>query len=78
MLWVDIEGNVHIDQIPEELSPIGYAATFKDRERFRYETYISGNAYVGPEAPKDQAYLTSLLGYLKRDWEAGTRGYIDY
>lgn len=77
-LWVDLQGNVHIDQMPESSGPLGYAATFEHRERFRYEIYISGNDYVGPEVAKDQGYVANLLEELKRDWEAGTRGFIDY
>ncbi len=77
-LWVDLEGNVHIDLMPKDSGPLGYAATFEHRERFRYEIYIDGNGYVGPEVAKDQRYVANLLKELKQDWKAGTRGFIDY
>ena len=44
----------------------------------RYETYEAGNDYVGPNAAQDEAYVKRLYDEIKRDWDSGRKGYIDY
>lgn len=44
----------------------------------RYETYEAGNDYVGPNAAQDEAYVKRLYDEIKRNWDSGRKGYIDY
>lgn len=78
IMWVDFAGNVQVSQVPEELSPIGFIQTLGDQVKFRYETWVRGNGYVGPEAATDQRFLEQELKYLKRDWDSNATGYIDF
>ena len=70
VLWVDHAGEVHVDLEQE----------FDDNNpqlRFRYETYLSGNEYVGEKAVADRDYVEWLLGQLVEDWNTGETGYVD-
>lgn len=46
--------------------------------KFRYETYLAGNGYVGLKAAADNKYIQNLYNRLRRDWRLGNSGYIDY
>ncbi len=78
VMWVDYLGNFYISRIPEELTPIGWAETIKDKLKFRYETLMQGNGYVGFESAADEGYVSETYNDLLRDWKAGSTGYIDY
>jgi len=78
ILWVDFNGNVHVSQVPENLTPLGWAESMSGKVKFRYETFIRGNEYVGAKAANDQSYLEELLKNLERDWANNAIGYIDY
>ncbi len=77
MLWVSKTGQVHLDPIPQELSPVGYFEKRKSEHQFRYETFGQGNGYTGMKAAADKRWIKQILTSLKRDWENGTRGYTD-
>lgn len=77
IIWVREDGEVFIEAQGEEHG--GWDAWEESREmRFRCETCIRGNDYVGPVAANDQKYLKSELGWLIGHWNAGTKGYADY
>lgn len=78
IMWVDFDGNVYVSQVPEHLSPVGFIGTLGKQVKFRYETLVRGNGYVGPKAAADQAYLERELEYLKRDWAENSTGFIDF
>lgn len=64
------EGNVYVS------TDIG-ASNISDL-KFRYETYLAGNGYVGPKAAADNTYIQNLYKQLRKDWKLGNSGYIDY
>lgn len=71
VLWVDLKGVVHLDL--EE--------NFDDENpqvRFRYEGYLAGNGYTGPEAAADTDHVKELLASLIKDWTSGATGYVDF
>jgi hypothetical protein len=78
IMWVDFAGNVRVSQVPEELTPIGFIQSLGNQVKFRYETWVRGNGYVGHAAVTDQRYLEEQLHYLKRDWASNQTGYIDF
>lgn len=67
VLWVDNHGTVHLDPVPSSGSS----------ERFRLETFVCGNGYVGPEAASDLVYVSKMRRNLETLWRQGARGYID-
>jgi hypothetical protein len=71
-MWVSHDGEVHISKVPEDEDYI------RANAKFRYETLDAGNDYVGPNAASDLEYVQSELNHLKRDWETGAEGYIDF
>jgi uncharacterized LabA/DUF88 family protein len=46
--------------------------------QFRWETYDAYNGYVGPIAASDDEYMKEEYEALKKDWNTGRKGYIDY
>ena len=46
--------------------------------RFRFETFNAGNGYVGQKAANDLTYVKETYQSLKKCWEQGRKGYIDY
>jgi hypothetical protein len=78
IIWVDNNGNVDIALLPKKLTPAGWANSMKDKIKFRYETLVSGNGYVGFEAAKDKKYVKELYKDLMKDWGKNRTGYIDY
>lgn len=81
ILWIDKNGEVHLDRVPEELSPIGFQES-KISMQCRFETYTCGCGYVGPEAAKDDKYMENICNSLEAAWTKykGQEkiGYIDY
>ncbi len=59
------------------MTAAGWSKANKADIKFRYETVVRGNRYVGPEAAKDQAWVNRLFDDLQRDWKRDARGYID-
>jgi hypothetical protein len=77
MLWVGNDGEVHIDPLPENVSPVAYAETKQSEMRFRFETLDRGNSYVGYEASQDEQWVSRLYRALTRSWASGVHGYSD-
>ena len=77
ILWVGHSGEVHLDPLPSHLTPAMWIEKNRDHVRSRYETLGRGNGYVGPEAAKDDEWVSTLFEWLLQDWAAGRRGYID-
>lgn len=46
--------------------------------RFRFETFDAGNGYVGSNAANDSSYVAETYNALKKCWDQGETGYIDY
>jgi hypothetical protein len=77
MLWVGFDGEVHLDRVPEDRSPVGYYEDRKAEMKTRLETFQSGNDYVGEKAAEDKAWVSRLFNALTKDWESGATGYND-
>jgi hypothetical protein len=76
-LWIDIAGGVHIDVIPEHLTPNG----FEDSQPLmavRFETFGHGNGYVGPDAAGDEKFISDTLNDLARVWPHRQAGRVIY
>lgn len=78
IIWVDKLGIVYITPLDGDLSPAGWFEENRHRVKFRYETCVCGNDYVGENASRDEKYVNKLFSELLRDWQQGKMGYIDY
>jgi len=77
MFWVSMDGDVSLDMIPEDMTPVEYAKSLEDGMQFRLETMQEGNDYVGPQAAKDQKWTDRVFRALMTNFKDGVRGYID-
>ncbi|GAA5497028.1 hypothetical protein Rhal01_03216 [Rubritalea halochordaticola] len=76
MLWVANNGDIHIDLIPEELSPLDYHEKIEQSLKFRLEVFPCGNQIVGPLAAKDDEWIGKLYKILINNWNADKRGIL--
>lgn len=60
MLCVDFNGNVRIDIIPKDLTPLGHYEKNKKTIKFRLETFSRGNGYVGPDSIQNDDFLLKV------------------
>ena len=74
MAWVGHDGTVHIDPVED---PLSHARRNEDQMRFRLESFVRGNGYVGPKAAKDNAWVDRLFNGLVNLWEDRAVGYQD-
>jgi hypothetical protein len=76
ILWTAHDGEVRVTPLPDHTTP----AAFGERPdlRFRYETYLPDNGYVGPTAAADKGYVQKLFDELLRDWRDGRTDLVDY
>lgn len=70
-LRVDESGEVYI-------SHLNVGAKDISDLRFRWETYGAYNGYVGPKIASDSDYMEEEYKALKKDWQHGRKGYVDY
>lgn len=76
-IWVSHDGEVHIELLPEGLTPSHWAMRMEPRIKFRYETFTSGNGYVGSGASEDMKWVDTLFSWLQRDWARDAHDYIE-
>jgi hypothetical protein len=67
VLWVKKSGDVAISRIPREQSPATFQLGHPDIQ-LRYEPFLAGNEYVGPEAAADDEWVAELFDSLLREW----------
>ena len=77
VLWVDIGGGAHLDQVPPRLPPTNWARTLGDKLKFRYTAFLAGRNHVGGKASEDEAWVETILENLQRDWERDARGCVE-
>jgi hypothetical protein len=70
-LRVDNDGTVYI-------SHKYYGAQELQFVKFRFETWVPYNGYVGPIAASDTDYLARQYRWIKEAWEEGRTDLIDY
>jgi hypothetical protein len=71
VLWVESNGEVHIDVLPDDLTPVGFEQNTGPKMKLRYETFQQGNGYVGAEAVSDAKHVAELFNDLKTGWAGG-------
>jgi len=76
-LWIDMAGEVHLDTIPEHLTPNGFEDS-QPTMAVRFETFCQGNGYVGNEAVKDDRFMAEVLDDLVRVWPHRKPGRVIY
>ncbi len=76
-LWVDRRGTIHLDVVPDDMSPVLYEREIDNQLQFRIETFDQGNGYMGSVAAKDELWITDLLTSLQRLWATRAVGYIE-
>ena len=76
--WVDIDGQVHVSQIPDDCSVVSFAAHLRGKMKFRLETFSPGGKCVGPEATADLEWIDKLFGTLTDLWEKRHHRYISF
>jgi hypothetical protein len=67
VLWVGKDGEVHISRVPKDKAPSGFLEGRSDVQ-LRYETFLAGNGYVGPEAAQDAGWIKELFETLLTEW----------
>jgi hypothetical protein len=64
---------VHIDPLPEGLTPVGFEEKKGKAMKYRYETFVAGNGYVGAKAAADTAHLNELFEDLNYEAASSLR-----
>lgn len=77
ILWVDREGWIHLDILPDKMAPVQYEEEIDCDMQFRYETFVEGCGNVGRTAAKDSRRMAQILESLKHNWNQGAVGYIE-
>jgi hypothetical protein len=68
VLWVSKEGNVEVTPLAEGTSATTLQ-TLHPEMRLRYEAFLAGNEYVGPEAAEDDRWVSELFQSLLEEWQ---------
>ncbi len=65
VLWVSKFGDVHV-------APVSAPQPDADMPdaQLRFETFLSGNEYVGPDAAADDEWVAELFDRLNREWQS--------
>ena len=78
ILWVDTDGEVHLDVLTGDDSPASWTTRMANRIRLRYETFSRGNGLTGPAAAQDSQWVRQVHEWLISSWNEGRRGYMGY
>ena len=76
ILWVSRDGEVHIDPVPPNVSPVRFEDLHKNMQ-FRFETYAAGTGYVGRSAAANTSHVREIFDDLVKCWAARREGLID-
>ena len=77
IIWVDHNGNVFLDPIGKNMTPVGWDEANKNKYKFRFESYVQGKGYVGLKASQDMKWMQQVFNGLLDNWKKGTIGYVD-
>ncbi len=77
IIWVDNDGEVHIDQLNNQISPASFTESLSGRMRFRLETFSKGKGYVGLDAAQSDPWVDQLYSSLIDLWGRNETGYHD-
>jgi hypothetical protein len=67
ILWVTKRGDVELSAVPGDKTPAGFEQAHPEMQ-MRYETFLAGNQYVGPEAADDEEWVSELFNSLLKEW----------
>ncbi len=67
VVWVKRSGDVEVSKVPRDGSDREFDHAHPEMQ-LRCETFLSGNEYVGPEAARDERWVTELFDALVREW----------
>ena len=68
VMWIESNGEVHIDPVPDDLTPVGFEHAKGSAMKYRYETFVAGNGYVGAQAAADAVHMKELFDDLNAAW----------
>lgn len=68
VLWVKQTGDVELSSIPVNRSALAFERDHPDM-KLRFEPFLAGNEYVGPEAAGDADWMAELFEALVREWQ---------
>jgi len=77
MLWVSVDGEVFLDLIPNDLTPIGYEMSLADRMQFRLSTLMAGRGHVGSDAAAEAKWVDRVYTVLLANFQKGAKGCVD-
>lgn len=81
ILWVDINGDVYLNCLFPDVSPVGFEEKVAKVLKLRYETWNQGAGYVGPEVAEDEEFVARLFASMVKEWADRPSGnqsaYID-
>lgn len=77
ILWVNYHGDVFLDPIGKDITPVGWDEANQDKCKFRFESYVQGKGYVGLIASQDIKWMEKVYKGLLDNWNLGTTGFID-
>jgi hypothetical protein len=77
ILWVSRDGVIHLDLLPDNLTPAGFATQYEDHILLRFETLPCGCGYVGSEGASDTEWVSRLFRAMLEHWAKGQEEYID-
>ena len=67
ILWVRKTGEVELSTVPVNQTPAGLERNHPEMQ-IRFETFLAGNEYVGPEAAQDDEWISELFAGLVGEW----------
>ena len=67
VLWVKKSGEVDLSRISQDQTPLGFQQAHPEMQ-MRFETFLAGNGYVGPEAAADADWVSELFDRLLQQW----------
>jgi hypothetical protein len=67
LLWVKRTGEVEITLLPHG-QPVPSFEKAHPEMQMRWEPFLAGNEYVGPEAAADAEWVTDLFDRLQQEW----------
>lgn len=68
VMWIAADGEVQIEPLPASLNPVGLEEVKGKAMKYRYETFVVGNGYVGTTAAADARHVKGLFEELKSAW----------
>jgi hypothetical protein len=67
VLWVSRTGDVRISRASRDQTSAEFDRAHPDMQ-LRFEAFLAGNEYVGPEAAADNEWIAELFERLGREW----------